>query len=156
VTDATRQLPTEAIRAAEVIPAPPGRYFSLIDMRKVSEREIVLLQQLEYRDDVLGFAVLIPRGFRCDGSSVPTWAWSLLGGTWLEWVEEGCLHDYLSRRGATVIILRTGQRIPVTCPQAAGIFREALVAGGARRYAARVAQGTVIAAAPTYWHRKAV
>lgn len=39
--------------------------------------------------------IVVPKGFICDGASIPKWAWIVVGHPFAEYVEAAVVHDWL-------------------------------------------------------------
>jgi hypothetical protein len=58
--------------------------------------DIIITKDFRYQykaDDIIE----VPNLFRCDGASIPKWAWTVIGHPFKEYLEAAVIHDYLYR-----------------------------------------------------------
>jgi hypothetical protein len=64
--------------------------------------------EVELMEAILRHGYWIPRHFKCDGASIPRFAWSIIGHPF-EFLPEALLHDYLCR--TSVVPRSTADRL---------------------------------------------
>lgn len=125
-------------------------------VQPVAPRLVETLDSLLYIDASRHLSILVQRGFRSDGASVPRAGWLGIRSNWLELLSYGLLHDYLYREDAHVIVFGKAQLVP-SRNWADVTGRRALLSqdGNPRRDANRIYLGTRLAG-KAYWHKRTV
>ena len=75
-------------------------------VRPAGNHLIQTLEPIVYNGS--GYRIEIPKGFVCDGASVPGFAWALMRSHWIDLMVFGVLHDWCFRTDATI---RDGKEI---------------------------------------------
>src|SRR3990167_2736326 len=111
-----------------------AEFLTVLETRDLDEKNYCLTSPLVYRSILLGGKVTVPKGFLCDGSSVPRVpiAFLLYGGTQKK---SGTLHDFFYRVPGHRIEIeneQTGKMSLLTVPKslADSVFKEAMSSGG--------------------------
>jgi len=74
-----------------------SKFLSELEVKFVGDHEIELLADLLYCES-LNKNLKVPKGFVCDGASIPRIAWSIVGYPMEgDYVEAAVIHDYLYR-----------------------------------------------------------
>lgn len=81
----------------------------------------VIQSPLEWADATMWFEV--PKGFMCDGASVPNSLYPMLDANAFDLLIPGIAHDYLYRKDATVIDIKTSEIRSVSRLEADEVMR---------------------------------
>jgi len=72
-------------------------FLSELKVKKVGHEDFELIDDFIYQENDDKF-IIVPKGFRTDGASIPRQFWSIVGNPFEEYFESAVVHDYLYRK----------------------------------------------------------